>query len=224
MSEDRPPLSDDEVVALVRKTIEQAREDTTRRTEPDVVKDLAQPGITIDLGHHALRRLPEEVIDIIKADIERLALSHNSFNTLPLRMSECVRLRYLNVRYNALREFPPAILQLPTLEILDVSKNKIREIPEEISNLTSLKVLAIQRNRIERLPVCIGDISSLHMLKLDGNPVVFPPPEICSIKDKAPAPSGDNERDALITTQVKRYLRQVATRERLKVESEGDSR
>lgn len=223
MSEDRPPLSDDEVVALVRKTIEQAREDTTRRTEPDVVKDLAQPGITIDLGHHAIRRLPEEVIDIIKADIERLALSHNSFSTLPLRMSECARLRYLNVRYNALREFPPAILQLPTLEILDVSKNKIREIPEEISNLTSLKVLAIQRNRIERLPVCLGDISSLHMLKLDGNPIVFPPPEICSIKDKAPAPAGDNERDALITTQVKRYLRQVATRERLKVESEGDS-
>lgn len=24
-------------------------------------------------------------------------------------MSECVRLRYLNVRYNALREFPPAV-------------------------------------------------------------------------------------------------------------------
>lgn len=71
MSEDRPPLSDDEVVALVRKTIEQVREDTTRRTEPDVVKDLAQPGITIDLGHHGIRRLPEEVIDIIKADIER---------------------------------------------------------------------------------------------------------------------------------------------------------
>ncbi|KAL1623064.1 RAM signaling network component [Diplodia seriata] len=287
MSEDRPPLSDDEVVALVRKTIEQVREDTTRRTEPDVVKDLAQPGITIDLGHHGIRRLPEDVIDIIKADIERcvaakllrqepasgeaddwcaatgactalikpqtgpvahtvvsggslralerlrcgtpalqrsLALSHNSFSTLPLRMSECARLRYLNVRYNALREFPPAILQLPTLEILDVSKNKIREIPEEISNLTSLKVLAIQRNRIERLPVCLGDISSLHMLKLDGNPIAFPPPEICTIKDKTPAPSGDNERDALITTQVKRYLRQVATRERLKVESEGDSR
>lgn len=110
------------------------------------------------------------------------------------------------------------------MEILDVSKNKIKEIPEEIANLTSLKVLAIQRNRIEKLPVCIGDISSLHMLKLDGNPIAFPPPEICSIKDNAPAPSGDNERDALITTQVKRYLRQVATRERLKVESEGDSR
>lgn len=75
MSEDRPPLSDDEVVALVRKTIEQAREDTTRRTEPDVVKDLAQPGITIDLGHHAIRRLPEEVIDIIKADIERCVVA-----------------------------------------------------------------------------------------------------------------------------------------------------
>ncbi|KAK8202765.1 hypothetical protein HDK77DRAFT_383726 [Phyllosticta capitalensis] len=227
MSEDRPPLQDDEVIFLARKAIAQAREETPRRNDPDpdvVAKDLQQPGVTIDLGHHSIKRLPDDVVDIIKADIERLALSHNSFTTLPLRLTECARLRYLNVRYNALREFPPAILQIRTLEILDVSKNKIREIPDEIANLTSLKVLAIQRNRIEKLPVCLGDISSLHMLKLDGNPISFPPPEILNIREKAPVPAGDNERDALITTQVKRYLRQVATRQRLKVESEGDSR
>ncbi|KAK7565947.1 RAM signaling pathway protein-domain-containing protein [Phyllosticta paracitricarpa] len=227
MNEDRPPLQDDEVIFLARKAIAQAREETPRRNDPDpdvVAKDLQQPGVTIDLGHHSIKRLPDDVVDIIKADIERLALSHNSFTTLPLRLSECARLRYLNVRYNALREFPPAILQIRTLEILDVSKNKIREIPDDIANLTSLKVLAIQRNRIEKLPVCLGDISSLHMLKLDGNPISFPPPEILNIKERATVPSGDNERDALITTQVKRYLRQVSTRQRLKVESEGDSR
>jgi Leucine-rich repeat (LRR) protein len=87
-----------------------------------------------------------------------------------------------------------------------------------------LKVLAIQRNKIERLPLCLGEISSLQVLKLDGNPLAFPPPDICTIKKDAPSPSNDNEKDAVITTQVKRYLRQIATRERLRVESEGESR
>ncbi len=116
------------------------------------------------------------------------------------------------------------ILKLSSLEILDISKNRIRTLPDGIGNLTSLKVLAIQRNKIERLPLCIGDISSLQVLKLDGNPLVFPPVEICSIKKDAPAPSNENEKDAVITGQVKRYLKQIQTREKLKVESEGESR
>lgn len=43
------------------------------------------------------------------ADGHRLALSHNLLATLPLRLIECKRLRYLNVRYNAMREFPEAV-------------------------------------------------------------------------------------------------------------------
>ena len=39
----------------------------------------------------------------------RLALSHNLLSTLPSRLIECKRLRYLNVRYNAMREIPNAV-------------------------------------------------------------------------------------------------------------------
>ena len=46
-------------------------------------------------------------------DNGRLALSHNLLQTLPLRLIECKRLRYLNVRYNSMREIPEAVR--PTL-------------------------------------------------------------------------------------------------------------
>lgn len=118
---------------------------------------------------------------------------------------------------------------MTSLEILDVSRNRIRSIPPRIANLTSLKVLAIAKNRIEELPVCLGDINSLQVLKLDGNPLVFPPPEVCTIKDGAPSPANENERDSVIATQVKRFMRQQASKERqrlelerLRVESSGD--
>lgn len=84
MSEDRPPLQDDEVIFLARKAIAQAREETPRRNDPDpdvVAKDLQQPGVTIDLGHHSIKRLPDDVVDIIKADIERCACLPRELNS-----------------------------------------------------------------------------------------------------------------------------------------------
>ena len=109
---------------------------------------------------------------------------------------------------------------MTSLEILDVSRNKIRSIPSKISNLTSLKVLAIAKNKIEELPVCLGEINSLQVLKLDGNPLVFPPPDVCTIKDNAPSPANENERDAVIATQVKRFMRQHISKERQRSELE----
>ncbi|KAF2737319.1 cell morphogenesis protein-like protein Sog2 [Polyplosphaeria fusca] len=235
------PLSDDDVVALAKAAIEQSREDIKQRAVTDTATATApapaprelqqqqQPGITIDLGNNNIARLPDDVIDVIRAEIERLALSHNQLTTLPFRLAECRRLRYLNVRYNSMREIPPAILELTSLEILDVSKNKIRVIPDGIANLTSLKVLAISKNKIEELPVCLGDINSLQVLKLNYNPLRFPPQDITTIKDNTPSPANENERDAVIATQVKKFMRQQATKqkqrieiERLRVESSGD--
>ena len=100
----------------------------------------------------------------------------------------------------------------------------MKTLPDDINRLSSLKVLAIQKNIIEKLPIYLGDIGSLQVLKLDGNPLSFPPPEICTLRSDTPTPSNDNEKDALITTQVKRYLKQIQTRERLKIDSEGESR
>jgi hypothetical protein len=100
-------ISDSELVALARREIEASRE--ARRNAGTADTKEVQPGITIDLCHKNIQRLPEEVIDVIKDEIERLALGHNQVATFPDRLAECVRLRYLNVRYNALREFPSPV-------------------------------------------------------------------------------------------------------------------
>lgn len=221
-NESGTPISDEDVVALTKAAFEHSRQDIGHRAAADgTPRELQQqPGITIDLGHKNIARLPEEVIDVIRTEIERLALSHNLLSTLPLRLIECKRLRYLNVRYNAMREIPAAILEMTSLEILDVSRNMIKYIPPKIANLTSLKVLAIAKNKIEALPVCLGEIGSLQVLKLDGNPLVFPPPDVCTINDKTPSPANENERDAVIATQVKRFMRQQASKERQRAELE----
>lgn len=74
MSNDAPPPSDDEVVALARAAFEHSRQDISHRgAGDDAARPLQQPGITIDLGHKNIARLPDEVIDVIRAEIERWA-------------------------------------------------------------------------------------------------------------------------------------------------------
>lgn len=80
MSNDAPsPISDDEVVALAKAAFEQSRDDINHRAAetPAAPNNLQaqQPGITIDLGHKNIARLPDEVIDVIRAEIERCAPS-----------------------------------------------------------------------------------------------------------------------------------------------------
>lgn len=64
-------LSDEEVIALAREAIEASREEIRRTRNEALTADLQQPGITVDLGHKNIARLPDEVVDIIKDEIER---------------------------------------------------------------------------------------------------------------------------------------------------------
>jgi len=63
--------SDDEVIAVAREAIEASREDIRRGRDGILSTDLQQPGVTVDLAHMNIVRLPDEVIDIIKQEIER---------------------------------------------------------------------------------------------------------------------------------------------------------
>ena len=80
MSSDVPkPISDDEVVALAKAAFEHSRQDLNHRAAAETPRELQQqqqPGITLDLGHKNIARLPDEVIDVIRDEIERCAFLH----------------------------------------------------------------------------------------------------------------------------------------------------
>jgi hypothetical protein len=127
------PISAGQVVALAREAMRAALyENETKAAEASGVSNELKPGITIDLSHKQIQRFPEEVVDIIKHELERyylschtsdddcmanpspcffvrLALSHNQISSFPTRFSECTSLRYLNVRNNVIRVFPSCV-------------------------------------------------------------------------------------------------------------------
>ncbi|GAP83704.2 putative RAM signaling pathway protein [Rosellinia necatrix] len=209
------PMSSIQVINLARERMTAAlRDNESQAAEASTVSNDLKPGVTIDLSRLNIQNLPDEVVDIIKNELERLALSHNKLTSFPVRFSECTSLRYLNVRNNRIERFPLALCELKSLEILDLGRNKIRTLPNEIAKLTSLKVLAVQRNLIEELPLCLADIGSLHVLKLDGNNILFPPREAFHVQTNSPPNEGFfKEREVVevtVTLQIKKFLRQYA--------------
>ncbi|KAJ9642364.1 RAM signaling network component [Coniosporium tulheliwenetii] len=212
-------MNDQAVIAIAHQVVDEAHRSAAGTDA--TTQDLQRPGITFDLSHKKLSNLPSEVIEIIRHDIERFALSHNMLSSLPANLSVCSKLRYLNLKNNLYREIPQPVLELTSLEILDISKNRLRALPEEMFKLVSLRVLTIQKNRIEKLPLCLGEMSNLHRLRLEGNPLTFPPAEVYTIQQDTPSPSNEAELEVVITTRIKKHLRVVL---RQRVDSEGEAR
>lgn len=70
------PISAGQVVALAKEAMKNALyENETKAAEASGVSSDLKPGITIDLSHKQIQRFPEEVVDIIKHELERYCLS-----------------------------------------------------------------------------------------------------------------------------------------------------
>ncbi|KAH8882743.1 hypothetical protein GQ53DRAFT_665329 [Thozetella sp. PMI_491] len=205
------PIAPEQVVKLTREAMSKALANEANRAseaEANAIQGdtlTLRPGVTIDLRRQAIPLLPEEVVDIIKDKLERLALNHNSISSFPARFAECTALRHVAARNNALEAFPLPLCELKQLEYLDLGLNKIKVLPQEIANLTSLKAFAIDENQLEDLPESMGDMASLVRLNVDNNPIDFPPDILLE-----PPPVGSEEFEAMEikTTRIKNFLRQ----------------
>jgi hypothetical protein len=122
-------MSAAQVISLAREAMQNAIETESQAADPGAVGTGLRTGVTIDLSRKGIQKLPDEVVDIVKGELERsasgasaasrpdadtytvsrLALSHNQLTTLPPRFSECTSLRYLNIRGNQIKEFPMAV-------------------------------------------------------------------------------------------------------------------
>lgn len=203
-------LTADQTIDLFTRKIEEARNETQHALSgTEDVSDAIRPTLTIDLGRARIERLPDTIIDLIIADVERLSLSHNFLRYIPARIADCTQLRYLNIRSNDFREIPPSIYRMPLLEILDVSKNKIISIPPEIKNVENLRVFSIAHNRLTDLPVELADLSRLKVLKVAENPFRKNLKKVIHDKELEVAYSEmlENEKDTAMTTEILRYLR-----------------
>ncbi|TQV98011.1 hypothetical protein V2A60_006290 [Cordyceps javanica] len=217
-------LTPTQVIGLARDAMRMALESEGQTVEASSVGTGLKSGVTVDLSRKNIQKLPEEVVDIVKDELERLALSHNQLSALPTRFSECTSLRYLNIRGNLIKEFPMTLCDLTSLEILDLGRNQLRALPNEIGRLVSLKVLSVPKNHIRELPVCLADMVSLQVLKFEGNPISFPPKDALRLQTTSPSNEARETEftEVAVTAHIKKFMRQFALSGKMDGDGTGD--
>lgn len=72
------PISAGQFIALARVAMKNALEENeTKAAETSGVSNELKPGVTIDLSYKKIQKFPDEVVDIIKSEIERCASRTN---------------------------------------------------------------------------------------------------------------------------------------------------
>ncbi|KAG8829837.1 RAM signaling network component [Serendipita sp. 399] len=144
---------------------------------------------SLDFSRLGISEIPDEAIQQLAhlaeggdsqtdGTIYRIALSNNRLRTLPPSFNLLWRLRYLNLRSNALLHFPEVLSEMRSLEILDLSRNKIKSFPVSPGMLINIRVLHLGRNQIEALPTYFPNFRELNLLKIENNPIMWPPPHV----------------------------------------------
>lgn len=65
------PVSPNQVLAMAREAMRVAHENEAKAAEASGVSNTLKPGLTIDLSRKKIQTLPEEIVDIIKDELER---------------------------------------------------------------------------------------------------------------------------------------------------------
>ncbi|KAI4129200.1 MAG: hypothetical protein LQ338_002359 [Usnochroma carphineum] len=90
--------------------------------------------LTVDLSKRNLYEVPQEVVELLRAEVERSQLL-----SLP-------QLEILDLSVNEIRAIPDSIRSMRSLRVLSLTKNKIWNVPSCIKDLDTLRMLKLAGN------------------------------------------------------------------------------
>lgn len=143
-------LPPSQVIALARDAMKNSLESENQVAEAGAVGASLKPGVTVDLSRRNIQKIPEEVVDIVKNDLERYVLCP------PPLHARCPPARggsETSTRERLFSDIPPPFR-------LALSHNQISSLPVRFSECTSLRYLNIRANQISEFPMPVRWYSS----------------------------------------------------------------
>ncbi len=116
-------------------------------------------------------------------NLQKLGLSANQINVLPIEISYLENLEVLGLNANQLSIFPLEIAQLINLQYLHLDENKLTMWPAEVAQLQNIKKLSLINNQLEEWPVEMALIKNLQKLYLMNNKLRVWPVEMAQLKN-----------------------------------------
>ncbi|XP_078663411.1 uncharacterized protein LOC144906726 isoform X1 [Branchiostoma floridae x Branchiostoma belcheri] len=155
------------------------------------------------VGPNPIKRLPDEIENLIRLksltiisckfdefprqitklkSLEQLFAGQEGeycFRTVPDDIGDLNQLRYLALSNNKLSDLPPTMEKLKRLREVYLYENKFETFPEVLCSLPKLLVVDIRNNRVSKIPNSLSRVSRLKRLVVAGNPLKYPPPDVC---------------------------------------------
>ena len=132
----------------------------------------------LNLTNNALEDLPESLASLQLLTTVDLRL--NYFRTFPKAVLMSRSICEVNLTGNYIKDLPIDICGMGQLQILILDNNDLSTLPEELHKLQNLSVLSVRNNkRLSRLPQKLHGCPSLREINVDGNPMEYPPEEVC---------------------------------------------
>jgi internalin A len=140
-----------------------------------IVRLADQPALVLDwrLWVRHGRRLTKDFVAGLKFRHED-GLSATQLKVL----SECTRLRVLELYECRLTELPAVVTALRDLQDLDVSNNALMSLPSSLAGVTRLESLKVYGNRFKRIPSVVFELAGLRVLNAGDIGLERVPPEI----------------------------------------------
>ena len=131
----------------------------------------------LDFSGLGLNGLPEDLFDGCLASVHSLSLENNRLQSLPLGISKCTQMQYVNLRRNLFKDLPEGFVNLKHLQILKLGSNPMTTLPSSVQYLTSLRELYVHDSRSISLPNWIEGCKELEILSLRRTQVGGPLPQ-----------------------------------------------
>ncbi|TKS69512.1 Malignant fibrous histiocytoma-amplified sequence 1 -like protein [Collichthys lucidus] len=114
--------------------------------------------------------------------LETLYMNQNNIRSIPEGIFPHLKnLKFLKLNSNRLAKLPSDINQCTSISHLDLSHNCLQDI-QPLVGLPNLKELFVEKNQLTKLPSQLfqNDSCELTVCKAGGNPLRYPPEEVCA--------------------------------------------
>ena len=135
----------------------------------------------LDCSHNNIREVGIDVRNL--KNLRELNMSSNKISVLPIDVFQLIRLESLKASHNQISKIPVFNLNpqhCHCLAEIDLSGNAISKFPGHLLVMT--KKLDLSTNRLKALDwnkMKKIEMKNSQALFVDGNPLTFPPPEVC---------------------------------------------
>ncbi|CAH1251192.1 LRRIQ4 [Branchiostoma lanceolatum] len=143
---------------------------------PDDVTRLARLK-TLDVHSCQFDEFPRQVLQL--KTLEKLYAGGCRFDSVPDELGNLQHLWFLSLDHNLLRTLPSSMSLLHNLRVVQLWNNKFDTFPEVLCELPAMEKLDIRWNNITRLPTALHRADKLKDFDVSGNPLTYPPHEVC---------------------------------------------